>query len=74
MKSKDIKNSFQENSIPFQQILLETLSAFDKDIYEFSTMVNVSGEESFGEYTCIVSNGIGDRLTIAYTITQDSKL
>jgi len=43
------------------------------DVYKFVLEVNVSGEASYGEYACSISNGIENQLVITYTIHEDGR-
>ena len=51
-------------------VAFSNLIVQEHDEYVFSLMVNVSGEASYGNYTCSISNGIGEPLMITKTLKQ----
>ena len=54
--------------------LLENLVSLENDVYEFTIMREMTKSEVFGEYTCFISNGIGDPLILWYTLKQSRYL
>ena len=65
----EIKQSV-ENETDIGTRLPKSLVSLHNDLYEFTITVHLSGPESFGEYTCSISNGIGEPLFITYTIKE----
>ena len=51
--------------------LPENFVSLGKDDYKFTLIVEMTGTEAFGEYMCSIINGIGDMISIGYTIQQN---
>ena len=68
---KDTKNNLSIIDIGLSAEI--SLTTEVTDVYKFVLEVNVSGEASYGDYECSISNGIGIQSVIMYTIKQDAK-
>ena len=50
--------------------LPESLVTYDNDVFNFTLMFDISEMDDYGEYTCRISNGIGDSLDLSYTVKE----
>lgn len=48
--------------------LSKRLVSLANDVIEFNLTVEMAGLNSFGDYSCSISNGVGNPLILTYTI------
>ena len=70
MEAMDTKESSVDIKSYPGTSMLKNLIFLNNDVYEFTLTVEMSGPESFGNYKCSISNGIGEPLVITYTIEE----